>query len=269
MQVGGDYRLSDRGVIGGLFAYYRTDSEFDTDKPGRNFVPANNEGNTDADTYSITLFGSYNVTDNFFLDGSLGYGYTDYTFRRRAVFQETNRVVPQINVRTVGDTDGHEFSTSAGIGYDFHRSALTFGPYTRVNFARSEIDGYTEDDKANSGLQLVIDKNSRNSLTTVLGARASYAVSVPWGVLVPQARFEYEHEFDKDAQTTTTTFALDASQTQFKSTGDDPDRNYFNLGAGLLLVLPNGWMPFVDFESLVGYEDLRRYKLTAGLRVEF
>jgi hypothetical protein len=50
---------------------------------------------------------------------------------------------------------------------------------------------------------------------------------------------------------------------------DTPDRNAWNLGAGVLVILPNGWMPYLDFEVLEGYSDLRRERISAGLRVEF
>ena len=51
--------------------------------------------------------------------------------------------------------------------------------------------------------------------------------------------------------------------------GDNPDRDYFNVGVGILMVLPNGWMPFVDYESLISYEDLKSHKFVGVLRVEF
>ena len=101
------------------------------------------------------------------------------------------------------------------------------------------------------------------------GARASYAISNSWGVLVPQARFEYEHEFEDDARATITALNLDPARNSFIVFNDAPDRDSFNIGAGLLFVLPNGWSPFIDYEGQVGYRDASRHRVTAGLRVEF
>lgn len=96
------------------------------------------------------------------------------------------------------------------------------------------------------------------------GLRVSYSIGTRWGVLVPQGRLEWEHEFDKDALTTNTTFLLDSNGNPFTLTGDDPDRNYFNLGLSLVAILPNGLMPFIDYEGLLGYDDLDRHRITAG-----
>jgi outer membrane autotransporter protein len=267
-ELGFDYRMSDRTVVGGFLGYENTDADYDKDEAGVNFTPQSDSGNIDADSYSLTLFGSYNFTDNFFIEGSVGYSSTDYTFERNVVFQESTRTTPQTDVRAEADTDGEQYWASASMGYDFYRDALSIGPYARVTYVKSTIDDYTEKDASNSGLQMRIDVDNRTSVTTNLGIGASYAMSTSWGVLVPQARAEWEHEFDQDAQDITSLYVLDADQNSFSLEGDDPDRDYFNIGAGVSAIFPNGWMGFVDYEGLLGYEDLSRHRVTLGLRVE-
>jgi len=269
VDLGLDYRLSERAVIGGFLSYENTDYDFDKDASGVNFTPQSHAGNTDADTYSLTLFGSLDVTDRIFVDGSIGASTTDYTFERTVVFQVSTRTIPQTNVRTKGKPDGNEYWISASSGYEFSNGPLTYTPYVKASFARSEIDSYREKDQNGSGLNMKIDDDNRNSLTTDLGIRATYAVNMDWGVLVPQAHFEYEHEFDEDAQEARTSYVLDANHTNYSLKGDSPDRNYFNAGAGVVAILPNGWMGFVDFVGLVNYKDLNRYQLTAGIRKEY
>jgi hypothetical protein len=88
-------------------------------------------------------------------------------------------------------------------------------------------------------------------------------------VLIPQVRFEYEHEYKKDPRSVVSSFAQDSSGTSLALITDDPDRNYFNFGASLLLILPNGWMPFIDAELLLDYKDFERQRYTGGLRIEF
>ena len=61
----------------------------------------------------------------------------------------------------------------------------------------------------------------------------------------------------------------DLARERFTFENDPPDRNYFNLGAGIVLVLPHGISPFVNYRSLVGYKDQSSHTVTAGLRVEF
>lgn len=269
LQVGGDWRIGDRLIVGGLIGVDHSEATLDPDLPGTNFTPHTDEGGNRSDTVFVNLFTSYGVTENLYVEGTVGVGYTDHTFDRNAVFQETNRATPQTNVFTSGQANGYDLSASVGAGYDFYHKALSFGPYVRVNYAYTVVDAYTEEDRNNSGMNLHVQEDKTTSMTTVLGIQASYAISTDWGVLLPQARFEYEHEFRKDPRTVVTSLAQSNSGALLTVTSDDPDRNYYNIGFGLLAILPNGWMPFVDAEFLASYKDLDRQRYTAGLRVEF
>lgn len=269
LEIGLDYRVSDRLVLGGLLGVQRTDSDFDADAPGRNFTPASDQGGTESDNVNLTLFGSYNVTDAFYVEGTLGAGFSDYEFRRSAIFQESTRAVAQTAMNATGDSEGTEYSASIGAGYDFYSAAWSFGPYVKLNYTHSSVDGYTESDSANTGLAMRIGDNDRTSLTSVLGVQGSYAISTDFGVVVPQARVEYEHEFDNDPSTVSQSFVQDSAGTAFSLRGDKPDRDYYNVGASVVLILPNGWIPYLDYEQLISYNDLQRRRLTAGLRVEF
>jgi outer membrane autotransporter protein len=266
---GFDYRASPQGVLGMTFGFARTDSTITADAAGRNFVPQADAGGTEARNYSVTLFGSYNITPQLFVDGSFGLGRTDYELRRNSIFQETTRVVPQTNVNASANTSGRETTATLGVGYDLNFGAWSVGPYVRGRYTRSRVEGYTETDLSGSGLALIVSDTTSTSLTSVVGARVSYPISTSFGVIVPQARAEFEHEFRDNPRTTTSRFLLDGAGPSFGVTTDGPDRNYFNLGAGAVLILPNGWMPFIDVEGLVGYSDYDRVRVTAGLRVEF
>ena len=269
VQAGGDVRVAEGAAVGALFTYDRLDSEFDADAPGVSFSPSGNEGQVDANWYSFSVFASFELpVDGAYADIAGSAGFADYEIGRNVVFQETNRVVPQTSVATRAEPDAWDVQGSGTLGYDFHTGPITVGPYGRLVYVRTEIDGFTETDVSGSGLHMSVDEQVRDSLVTIIGLRGSYAVSLPFGGLLPQARFEYEHEYLRDAQTARTSFPLDANGTTFAVRGENPDRNYFNLGGSLLLVLPHGWLPFVDYQGLVGYDDLRRHTVTFGVRKE-
>jgi len=269
IELGLDYRLSDQAVIGGFVGYENTDFDYDKDESGVNFTPQKNSGTNDADTFSLIVFGAYDFTDRIYAEGSFGVSTTDYEFKRNVVFQESTRTTAQTNVNAKGTPDGDGYWFSASTGYAFNNGALSYTPYVRASYVRSEIDSYTEKDLNGSGLHMNVDGNTRKSLTTVLGIRGSYSFNMNWGVLVPQARFEYEHEFDEDAQISTSTYVLDASRNKYTIDGDDPDRNYFNAGLGVVAIFPNSWMAFLNYDGLFGYKDIDRDRITLGLRKEF
>jgi len=266
--AGVDWRLSPTATVGASLTYSDYNSDFDANLPGNAFTPQADAGGIDTEEITITVFGTLALSDSVWMDASAGVGFTDHRFRRNAVFQESNRIIPQTNVQAVGSPDGREHHASVGIGWDGQMGALSVGPYARLRYIRSKIDAYTEDD-GGVGLALNVSRSRTTSVTSILGARASYAISNSWGVLIPQARVEFEHEFEDDPKTTATRLALDPGGNVFTVANDRPDRNAFNLGAGLLFVLPNGFAPFIDYEGRVGYRDASRHRVSAGFRAQF
>ena len=267
--AGGDFRPTAETILGLSLTYSDDESDFDANPTGRNFTPLANAGGADVTEVDITAYGSMALADRLTLEGSLGVGFSDQDFRRNGSYQESNRTLQQVDIRATGSADGRRYSGSLGLAYDMDSGPVSFGPYARLRWNRASVDGYTEADAANTGLALRISKSRATSLVSVLGARASYAISLPWGVVVPQARAEWEHEFKDDPRTITTSLALAPNGGVFQVRTDAPDRNAWNLGAGVLVILPNGWMPYLDVEVLEGYSDLRRERISAGLRVEF
>ncbi len=107
-------------------------------------------------------------------------------------------------------------------------------------------------------------------MQSVLGVQGSAAFSTGLGVLVPQFNADYIHEFANSQRFINVQFAQDnrINRTKFRFQNDVPVRNYFNLGTGLLMVLPNGWQPFMSFRAMVGNEHFNNYAGTFGLRIE-
>jgi len=56
---------------------------------------------------------------------------------------------------------------------------------------------------------------------------------------------------------------------QLRFNNDPPDRDYFHAGAGLVLVLPGGFSPFLNYRALLGYNDQSGHAVTVGLRFPF
>ena len=176
------------------------------------------------------------------------------------MFGATNRIAN-------GETDGDEIEVSAGGGYEFIDGDWSYGPVVRVYYLNTDIDSFTETGAA--GLNLTYQGQDIRSLTGVVGAQASYAMSMDFGILSPQVRAEYEHEFDDDSRLINVQYAADPAANTFAVTTDDPDRNYFRLGAGVSAIFPQGASAFADFETVLGRDDIDDYLITAGVRLEF
>ena len=94
------------------------------------------------------------------------------------------------------------------------------------------------------------------------------AFSTGIGVLVPQVNAEYVHEFMDDQRAINVQLVQDVGGSSFSFKNDSPDRNYFNLGAGVVLQLPAGFSAFADFVTMVGNDQFDSYKGSIGIRIE-
>lgn len=269
VEIGLDYRVSDRAVIGAIAGIERMEYDFVVEAAGVNFVPASHAGDADSDNIYLTLFGSWNVGKAGYIELSGGYEQSDGSYRRNSVFQESTRTLSQVDVRAKGDADGDVTWFSANAGFDINRGAWNFGPYIGLTQTNSKVDAYTERDLSASGLNMRFSSTSRDSLLGHVGLRTSYAASTRSGVVLPQLRVEYQKEFEDDPQDVTARFVLDGTATEYLLSGDSGDKDSINAGLSLAIVLPNGWMPFFDFSILLGNDGLDRQRATLGLRVEF
>lgn len=269
VQIGADYRLSDRAFVGALLSVENTDTEFDPDAAGTNFTPATNDGAADADGISLTVYGSRSLGATMWIDGSLGVGQTDYEFARNAVFQESTRSVAQTDLAGLGSADGDEFSAGIGFGHDYTRDAFSGGAYVRANFTQTDVDRFVESDAAATGLAMDVAERTRRSMIATLGWRGSYTFSTDWGVVLPQLRIELERELEDDPDSVDASYVLDTAQSVFTLAGDSPDESWVNAALGVMIVAPNGWSLFVDGELLTGHDYLDRQRFTIGARKEF
>jgi len=247
--AGADYRLTDTLILGGALGYVSSDYDFD-----------NNQGDQDITGYTVSAFGTWYQSEKVYVDGILSYGWNDFDLKRRIRFGTTD-------VTAKGSPDGTEFAASIGAGYDLNRGALSFGPFGRVNYIKADIDGYEENPAG--GLEQGYDDQDVDSLSTVLGGQASYAISTRRGVFSPQLRLEWAHEFEDNSQNINARFLNDPTSGTFNVRTDDPDRDYFNLGAGVAAVLGPGRSAFIYYETSVGRDNITEHSIAGGLRFEF
>jgi len=252
--IGADYLLGGgKFLVGAAFSYLHQTTIF-----GRN------AGNVEIDGYGPTIYASFFPKDNIFVDGYFGYMRRDYSTERRFDVR-----LPGFGIvgTSHGDTDSNEFKAGLNSGIDFYIGKLTIGPRLGIDFKENQIAGYTE--TGGTGLELIFDSQTQQSLTSKLGVFASWALSMGWGVLVPQGTLEWRHEFKDNQRTMFFSFVEDLSGQKFAFQSDKPDRDYFNASLGVVALLPNGLAPFLNVRQLFGYTAQSSTTVTAGLRVAF
>jgi outer membrane lipase/esterase len=267
--AGVDYRFTDRFVAGLAFGFASTDADVS---------PSGGGGDLDTKDYSLSLYSTY-YFDNFYIDGIVSGGWNSYDTSRRinyALPTVTPAGVPStttaVNQVATGDTDGSHLSFGLGTGYDFRRAAWTYGPYLRLTYLKTDIDGFQERIDGTSpgfGLALAYEDQDIESLQTALGLHISYAISTAFTVLVPQLLFEWVHEFLDDSRTVTARYVNDPNGVAIPFATDDPDRNFFNLGVALSSVFRRGTSAFVYYQNTLGLRDVTKHDIVLGVRLAF
>lgn len=252
VSVGADYRLTDSFVLGVAFSYNNTDTDF-----------VGGAGDLDSDAVTGTLYASITPNENFYLDAYVGYAGLGYDGVRNIAF--TTGGVP-VSAVAATDTDGDQLIAGAAAGYDFYRGAWSLGPYAQFDYSDIDIDAYTE--TGGSGFAISYGDQSITSIQSVLGVHASYAASMTWGVLVPDARVEWVHEFDDDSRAVPASF-VSSPAFPFTVVTDDSDANFGRVGLSLTAILPGGIIPFADYEYQFGHSFVTSHSFSAGFRIEF
>lgn len=256
---GVDYRINRQTVVGLAANYSNTHGDFA------------NGGDFNTNSIGGTLFGSYLPTDRTFIQMTGG-----YTHNNHLVGRITRGFVPGLfggPDRLLGglagsSTNGDVFSASVLAGYDHPIGRLTIGPRIGFNYTNTHIHDYAE--TSGGGLGLKYEDQWINSIQSSVGVQAQIAFSTRFGVLVPQVNANYIHEFANAQRLIGVNFVEDlrATPTRFVFQNDGPDRDYFNVGTGLIAVLPNGWQAFTNFRAMLGHSQYDNYAGTFGLRVD-
>ena len=253
LTAGADYRYSSATVFGGALGYARSDVNLDA-----------NGGGLDANGLSLSLYGTYYHTQNFYLDAVLNYAANDYDQTRNIDYYVGST---HIQKTAHGSTGGKLLALSVGGGYEFTaRNGASSEVSLRLHRIASTIDGYSE--TGADALNLALRDQYIQVFSSSLGTRGSWPLSLKWGVLIPQLDLSWEHELNDGAHKIKGSFVNDPFTTPFAFKTDDPDRNYFQLGLGASAIIPGGKTAFLQYQTTLGREHYRDYNVALGARVE-
>jgi outer membrane autotransporter protein len=254
-----DYRFDDN-LIGGVSLRY-ADGDVDYDE---------NRGDMTGDSWGISLYGSYNMDNGFFVDGLIGYGQSDYKLKRRLNYTIGSETAAQ-NAKS--DPSADLWNINVGAGYTLYRDAWSITPSARLNFLQNDVDSYRErmSDPTGVGgsMALSIDSQTFTSFTSDLGVEVARAISHRGGVIVPQLRIGWVHEFENGQEQVGARFVNDINSEPLFILTDEPVRDYADLSVGVSAQFPNGRSAFLSYNTLLGYNDVTYNAINAGVRLEF
>jgi outer membrane autotransporter protein len=254
--VGGiDYRLSENVVLGSSLSYGNASIDF-----------TGNEGVLDTTSWALSAYGSMYAARNLYIDAIFNVADARFEAERNITYVDGGGL---ISSDASGETDGLTLSGGISGGYDFLIGGLTVSPNAGVFYIASTIDGFRE--QGAGGLNLVYDEQEFESLTANLGFRATYAWSLPWGVLLPHVRIDYVREFEDDADVFGVRFAADPnanSAPPILVQTDNPDESYWRLAGGLSAQFKYGVSGYIEYQRLESFESISFQDVSMGLRFQ-
>jgi outer membrane lipase/esterase len=239
--TGGDVKLSEKLIVGGMFGYSENKGNF-----------GGSSGNFKLKETSGTIYAGYG-DGPWYVGGIIGAGDLDYGGTHR------NIQLGALTRTETSDPSGWQFMASVLGGYWFQTSAdLQHGPFVRVAYQDIHVKGFSE--QGSDSTALSYGEQKRDSLITSLGWQATGRI----GMFRPFGRISWEYESrDGERSVTATPVGLNTSYTV---PGYKPDNSWvrYMLGASADFGGVTGFLTGVGTSSK---GDGNYYAVTVGVRI--
>ncbi|MCX5817041.1 MAG: autotransporter domain-containing protein [Proteobacteria bacterium] len=209
------------------------------------------------DSYTLGTYGTY-YKKNFYMDGSISYGFANYDNTRRIVF-------PGLDRTAASSPNGNQFTAYTGTGYDLRKSNWIITPNVSLQYTKLNTDSYTE--SGAGAINLNVDRQNTESLLGNAGARVSYTWQTDKAVIMPGIRASYGYEFSRDSQNVTSRLAQGSSPFSIQTMS--PDRNFLSLGAGITAFTVRDMSVYINYDVQIGENKYVAQSVNAGLRMGF
>lgn len=229
-------------TVGVAFAYANTDVESE----------AISNAETEIDSYQISLYGDYDLTNTAFITAQLGYMWSN---------NDTTRNPGGISSLVAkGDYDSDTFTVGATVGNDYAmgNGSMVLTPTVSANYMHYSADDYTE--TGAGGASLAVDADSLNVFELGLGVDATWSFEQANGSLFkPSVGLGVRHDLIGDEYQATNSFT--GATTSFKVEGFDPAQTTFDAGVGFDYHTTSNWTLSADYN----YEFKSDYDSHAGV----
>lgn len=257
--VGVDYLASPSVTTGIGFSYQSSGVDFEA-----------GAGDLRKDRIGALGFWNWSAAKAVSFESYVGYDRLSHDVERTTQYVITlNQGQPTQESRQIfgvarANVSGHQLQAGGALTGDLRVRLLTLAPRAALEYCGTTLEPYAESDGL--GLAMAFDEQKFHSLVSRAGVFASTALSPAWGVLSPQVRAEYVHQHGSDERRIRTRFVQDTNGYRIALRTEAPDRDFWMLSAGAVAVLPGGFSAFLDFQRLLGNDQMREQTLSTGLR---
>jgi uncharacterized repeat protein (TIGR01451 family) len=252
LTAGVDYRLDAKKVIGVALGYASFDSTIE------DVSELNSSGVT------LTGYGSFYITDNFYVDTRISYARPEFDHTRSIDFTLGSTHIDRI---AAGKTDADQYSFALSAGYSFYKNAWNITPNASINYVKTTIDEFAETGAGD--FNFVYLEQELDSLVWSAGIRVSKAISLKKGIISPQFDIDYNYEGLNDGKDIQARFINAPDDQMLIVVTDSPDRSYGSAGLGLVFISANGKQAYINYRTVIGLDGFSRGTFNLGARFEF
>ncbi len=238
--LGADYRVNENFAVGIAGGYTNTGSDL--------FNGGKIEVNSGRGSLYATVFGN-----GFYLNTTVGGAYNSYSTRRGTLGGKAN-----------GSTEGGEFNSLIGGGYDYRLGGFSIGPVASLQYTYLGLDSFTEN---GSDAPLRFSSQSQDSLKSSLGLKASYAWNVGGVVIRPEVRAQWQHEYLDSTASVESAFVGGAGA--FTVNGPSIGRDSLLLDAGASVQFSPSVSVFAYYTGEIGRTNYSSNAVNGGFRISF
>lgn len=242
VMVGFDGDVSDAARLGLAFSYANTDVS------GKDI----NRTSSTIDSWQVSLYGDYEMGDDYFLNGQVAYIYNDIEGKRYNVGGLAGNTAN-------ASYDSNQYVARAELGRDFFTGGrMIVTPSVSANYNYIDTGSYTETGAGGLNLRNV---STDHMQMLEFGAHLMASMDLDdgnGGSVMPQLHGGYRYDVIGDRVKTTA--ALAGGGAAFGTNGADPDQGTVNVGAGVR------WSMQSDLEltAQYDYQTKNHYKEHSG-----
>ena len=241
----------------------------------------NGGGHADIQSYGGVGYGAFLPTDRLSAQFYGGYDHQSFDRQRTATFTQKQcdrneeGVCDPNGSLLVASTPGspaanygaNAYKAGILVAYELPIANVTISPFAAVDWRHTQFNTFSE--TGPTGLELTFHRDKITLLQSNLGVRASVAWRVGSWTFVPQASAGWKHEFENDQRNVEVSFVDDTRSKRFTYQTNAPARNWGEINAGVIAVLPNGIQASGNYRTIVGNSLFGSRAVMASLRIPF
>ena len=252
--TGADYRINNLTFAGVAASYTKGHIALNESR-----------GTLKNDAGTLLFYATRSINQSWFADATINVGSRNFEMLRNINFTLNNVTV---NSSSASNPEGNYYGFSLGTGYDLpSKNGHSISLLASFNYTNSKIDAFQEN--GSNAYNLAVNKQVIVSKVIDAGIEWKQAISMSFGVLLPQISFKWSQELEDKSDAVDAYFVADPNQTTLSFETGNKDQGHMNLQIGATLVLPKGLAAFAQFETQEFVNDYQQTMISIGGRKEF